>query len=115
MGANRDVGQFGEEAAADFIEGLGYVVLDRNWRCDEGEIDIVALDEGAIVVCEVKTRSGFGFGSGLDAVTREKLARLRRLAARWQQESGRPGPRRIDIIAVHRGPNGPQFEHVKGV
>lgn len=113
MGVNAIIGRYGEDVAAEFLQGLGYVVLDRNWRCDAGEIDIVALDGATIVVCEVKTRSGMGFGSGLEAVTPEKAARLRRLAVRWQHSSGRPGPVRIDVVAVHRKSGEPGIEHVK--
>lgn len=109
------IGAFGEQVAVEHLERAGYVVLARNWRCDIGEIDIVALDGETVVVCEVKTRSGLGYGSGLDAVTRQKAARLRRLALRWLQESGRSGsPLRIDVVAVHRCRPKLIVEHVRG-
>src|SRR5690606_12596431 len=102
--------------AVDHLERAGFVVVERNWRCDIGEIDIVALDGDVVVVCEVKTRSGFGYGSGLDAVTREKAARLGRLALRWLDISGRRGAAiRVDVIAVHRRRRGGLLiEHVRG-
>lgn len=110
------VGIYGEQVAADHLERAGFVVLARNWRCDIGEIDIVALDGATVVVCEVKTRSGLGFGSGLEAVTPQKLARLHRLARRWRDETGRAAAElRVDVIAVHRRRRGePQVVHVRG-
>ncbi|PZF84116.1 YraN family protein [Jiangella anatolica] len=110
------IGAYGEQVAAEHLERAGFVVIERNWRCDIGEIDIVALDGATVVVCEVKTRSGLGFGSGLDAVTPEKLARQYRLARRWLESAGRADAQlRIDVIAVHRrGRHEPQIVHVRG-
>ncbi|WP_116948242.1 YraN family protein [Jiangella endophytica] len=110
------IGIYGEQVAVEHLQQAGFVVLERNWRCDIGEIDIVALDGATVVVCEVKTRSGLGFGSGLDAVTPQKLARLYRLALRWRDGSGRAGAElRVDVIAVHRRPHGgPEIVHVRG-
>ena len=80
-------------------------MLDRNWRCDAGEIDLVLRDGDALVVCEVKTRRGDAFGSPLEAVTARKAARLRRLAARWMEEHGvRPAEVRLDLVGVRRSP-----------
>jgi putative endonuclease len=110
------IGAYGERVAVEHLERAGFVVLERNWRCDIGEIDIVALDGATVVVCEVKTRSGLGFGSGLDAVTPQKLARLHRLARRWRDAAGRAGAElRVDVVAVHRRRRGePQVVHVRG-
>lgn len=110
------IGAYGEQIAVEHLKRVGFEILARNWRCDLGEIDIVALDGDTVVVCEVKTRSGFGFGSGLDAVTSAKLTRLRRLAVRWLHESGRHGaPVRIDVVAVHRhNRSAPRVEYVQG-
>ncbi len=110
------IGAYGEDIAVRHLESCGFVVLDRNWRCPAGEIDIVALDGATVVVCEVKTRSGLGYGSGLEAVTREKGARLRRLALLWLDARQRPWHElRIDVVAVHRQRHGaPVVEHVRG-
>jgi putative endonuclease len=110
------VGAYGEEVAVRHLEGDGLVVVARNWRCAAGEIDIVAMDGATIVICEVKTRSGLGYGSGLEAVTREKAARLRRLALAWREANCGCGcPVRVDVIAVHRLPGEPpKVEHVRG-
>ena len=108
-------GRYGEELAAQHLQNQGFVVLDRNWRCDVGEIDIVARDGDTLVVCEVKTRSGSGFGSPLEAVTAVKAARLRRLAACWlRTHEVRPAEVRIDLVGVLAGKGAPTVEHVRG-
>ncbi|MSY98262.1 MAG: YraN family protein, partial [Actinobacteria bacterium] len=63
------LGQYGEEVAARYLSGLGMKVIERNWRCEFGEIDIVASEGIALVVCEVKTRSSEAFGSPFEAIT----------------------------------------------
>lgn len=109
-------GRFGEQLAVDHLQAQGLVVLDRNWRCDIGELDIVARDGDTLVVCEVKTRSGTDYGSPLEAVTEAKAARLRRLAGRWLHDHGvRPAGVRIDVVGVLRRPRGPAVvHHVRG-
>jgi putative endonuclease len=111
------VGAYGERVAADHLVAAGMVVLERNWRCSAGEIDIVARDGDTLVICEVKTRTGTGFGTPLEAVTPRKAARLRRLAAAWTRERGvHPPDIRIDLVGVLRPRRGPaQVEHVRGV
>ena len=95
----------------------GFAILERNWRCELGEIDIVAREGAALVVCEVKTRRGLNYGSPLESVTYRKLATLRRLVGRWLQEHEvTPAAVRIDVIGVicpHRG--APTVDHVRGV
>ena len=110
------LGRHGEEVAARHLTAEGMVVLDRNWRCDAGEIDIVARDGDTLVVCEVKTRSGTAYGSPLEAVGDEKAARLRRLAARWlAAHPVRPAGVRIDVVGVLRPVRGPTVvRHVRG-
>ena len=76
-------------------------MLDSNWRCPQGEIDLVALDGDELVFVEVKTRSSVAFGHPLEAITAAKLARLRRLAAAWcEAHPGRHDAVRIDALAV---------------
>jgi putative endonuclease len=111
------VGQYGEELAARYLSKAGFAILERNWRCELGEIDIVARDGAALVVCEVKTRRGLNYGSPLESVTYRKLATLRRLMGRWLQEHDlRPRELRIDVVGVVCPPHGPAtVDHVKGV
>jgi putative endonuclease len=93
------------------------VLLDRNWRCELGEVDLVLRDGRTLVVCEVKTRSSHRFGTPLEAVTEQKAARLRRLAARWLAEHQvRPDDVRIDLVGVLvEGTRPPVIDHVRGV
>lgn len=111
------LGRFGEDYAARRLAERGLVVLDRNWRCDAGEIDLVLRDGPVLVVCEVKTRRSTRFGSPLEAVTADKAARLRRLAERWVEAHGvRPAEIRIDLVGVLAPRQGaPSLEHVSGV
>ncbi|MDR2253976.1 MAG: YraN family protein [Bifidobacteriaceae bacterium] len=101
----RELGRYGERVAANYLALRGWRVLERNWRCRFGEIDLVAQPEpGSVVFVEVKTRSGDICGAGEEAVTPAKLARLRRLAGIWLEERGGARPAaRIDVIAVNTG------------
>lgn len=117
MAAKDDLGRRGEELAAQHVTARGMVVLDRNWRCPQGEIDLVARDGDEVVFIEVKTRAGVGFGHPLEAITFAKLARLKRLAAAWC--SDHPGAHervRIDAIGVIAPGGGmPELEHLERV
>jgi len=81
--ARRVLGREGEQAVAEWYEAHGYEVLARNWRCREGELDLILRQGRVFVFCEVKTRTSMAFGAPLEAITRTKQARIRRLAARW--------------------------------
>jgi len=115
--AKDGVGRYGERVAARRLQEAGMVVLERNWRCALGEIDIVARDGGCLVVCEVKTRRGTGTGTPAEAVTPAKVVRLRRLAAQWLAEHDvHPADVRLDVVAVLVAERGPaQVEHLRGV
>jgi len=117
VGAKDLLGREGEQAAVSYLEGRGFRILDRNWRCAGGEIDIVAVERHTFVVCEVKTRSGTRYGTPLDAVGRAKRMRLRRLAAQWLSAHGvRYDQIRIDVLGLLRdGSGGFTVEHVRGV
>ena len=117
MRAAHALGRYGEDAAARHLCDAGFVVLERNWRCGAGEIDIVARDGHTIVVVEVKTRRGVGFGSPLEAVTARKAARLARLGAEYRRSAGLlASPLRIDLVGVLLSPrDGMMIEHVAGV
>jgi putative endonuclease len=117
MKAKDQLGIDGEQVAAEFLQGAGMRILARNWRCGDGEIDIVALDGRALVICEVKTRSSVIYGTPLEAVNRQKARRLRRLAVRWALEGSVMYQEiRIDVIGVLRAVSGEyEIEHVRGI
>jgi putative endonuclease len=116
-GRNRALGAYGETVAARHLVGQGMAVLDRNWRYDEGELDLVLRDGDVLVVCEVKTRTSLEHGSPHEAVTPEKLSRLVRLGVRWAEvHDVRPQEIRIDLVAVLRPRKGQTLvEHVRGM
>jgi putative endonuclease len=111
------LGRLGEQAAAEYLASAGMRILDRNWRCASGEIDIVAAERQILVVCEVKTRSGTRYGTPLEAITRAKRVRLRRLAAQWLAAHGVLFDEvRIDVVGLLKDNSGHyQVEHVRGV
>ena len=114
---NRRLGAWGETIAARHLCRHGMVLLDRNWRCDAGEIDLVLRDGRVLVVCEVKTRRSDAFGAPVAAVDEAKVARLRRLAARWLLvHQARPDDVRIDVVGVLVPHDGEvEVDHVAGV
>ncbi len=115
--SNSAVGRHGELVAADFLTAQGFQIVARNWRCAQGEIDIVAVDGGCVVICEVKTRRTAVCGDPLDAVTPVKLGRLRRLAGAWLSEQPRYYPDvRIDVVAIWSPAAGDEIvQHLRGV
>lgn len=113
------VGRFGEQVAVDRLTQAGLSILDRNWRCREGELDIVARDGPSLVFVEVKTRSSRAFGDPAEAVNPVKSARIRRLALRWIEDNRSSDwswdSVRFDVVAVvRRARGGPDVEHLRG-
>jgi len=117
MKAKDVLGRSGERVAADYLEDRGIRVIDSNWRCPAGEIDLVALDGAELVIVEVKTRRSRRYGDPLEAVTAAKLARLRTLAVLWAREHRHVmGGLRIDAVGiVMDGRTEPHIDHLKGV
>ena len=114
----RALGTYGETLAARLLTAeRGMVLLDRNWRCAEGELDLVLRDGDVLVACEVKTRRGAGSGSPHQAVDPVRLERLHRLVWRWAEDHHvRPEHVRVDLVAVLRPRRGPALlEHVEGL
>jgi putative endonuclease len=113
------LGALGEALAVDHLTGLGLRILNRNWRCRYGELDVVATDVGTrtLVFVEVKTRTGDGYGGLAQAVTERKLRRLRRLAGLWLADhDDRWAAIRIDMIGVRIGPSRtPEITHLRGI
>jgi len=111
------LGAYGEDVAARHLTEAGMVLLDRNWRCPEGEIDLVLRDGSVLVVCEVKTRTSHLCGTPHEAITEAKLDRLRRLGQAWMRDHQvAADDTRVDLVAVLRPPRGPSvIDHVRGV
>ncbi|KIL35273.1 endonuclease [Cohnella kolymensis] len=102
-GPNRAaVGRAGEEAAARHLADLGYTVIERNWRCRSGEIDLIAHDGATIVFIEVRSRSNpTRFGTAVEAVNARKCRQVREVAAYYlRQQAGFERSVRFDVIAV---------------
>jgi putative endonuclease len=99
--AGRARGRWGEDQAERWYRGHGYDVLDRNWRCDVGELDLVVAVDHTVVFVEVKARASDAFGAASSAVDHRKQRRLRILAARWfAAHPDRHGDVRFDVVAI---------------
>ncbi|MGE5829615.1 MAG: YraN family protein [Micromonosporaceae bacterium] len=110
--ASDAVGAYGERVAFRVLREAGMQVLDRNWRCARGELDLVAHDGDTIVFCEVKTRRGARHGLPVEAVGPAKVRRLRTLAAAWlAAHPQRHGRVRFDVVSVWPQPAGPAAVH----
>ncbi len=113
------VGALGEALAVDHLIRIGLRIVNRNWRCRYGELDVIACDEATrtVVFVEVKTRTGDGYGGLAHAVTERKVRRLRRLAGLWladQDESW--AALRLDVIGVRIGRRRtPEITHLQGI
>jgi putative endonuclease len=101
----RETGILGEKLAKDYLKQRGYRVLETNYRCPEGEVDIIAEYNDYLVFVEVKTRRSLEFGSPEESITAEKRERLRAVAAHYQQaHDNLPQLWRIDVVAIELGP-----------
>jgi putative endonuclease len=120
MRAKDMVGRRGEQLAAEHLEAAGWTILARNWRCRDGELDIVARDGALLVFVEVKTRSSLAFGSPAEAVHPAKAARIRRLAGHWiAAERVAADPQfwsaiRFDVVSVVGAAAGFELSHLQG-
>ena len=115
-GERRRLGQFGERIAAAHLEAEGYRIVERNFRCREGEVDIIAENGGCLAFVEVRTRRGDAMGEAADSLTPLKGARITAAAEAYCQERlDLPPERRIDVIAVDLTPRGRllRVEHIE--
>ncbi len=116
MAAKNELGRHGEHLAAAYLQAEGMTIIERNWRCRHGEIDILAADGPSLVVVEVKTRSSRSHGTALESVRPAKVARLRALATRWLSAQPRDFAEvRVDVIALERFAGDFSLRHVRGV
>lgn len=116
--SRNELGAFGEQVAVEHLRSLGLWIVARNWRCRYGELDVIAADgDQTVVFVEVKTRSGDGFGGLEQAVTPQKLRRIRRLAGMWLAGQDRRWPElRIDVVGVRIGRRRrPEITYLAGV
>ena len=115
--ARQALGAYGETIALRHLTDQGLLLLDRNWRCDQGEVDLVMREGRVLVICEVKTRTSHDYGTPHEAITDAKLDRLRRLGEAWQEARELRAPEvRVDLVAVLRPRRGPALvEHVRGI
>ncbi len=123
----RSLGAAGEALAAQALCQAGLTLVARNWRCAEGELDIIAQEKapdysagGAVkpwlVLVEVRTRRGAAYGTALQSITTQKQAKLRQVGAAYIQATGWQGPWRIDVVAVQMDSAGRllEIEHIRG-
>ncbi len=125
-GDRRALGERGELIAVRALLTAGLHIVERNWRCRAGELDIVAeerapdyvqgiADARWLVLVEVRTRRGYAYGTARQAFPDKKQAKLRKLAALYVQEKGWKGPWRIDAVAVQMDGSGRvvEVEHIR--
>ncbi len=103
----RDTGKMGERLACEFLGNNGYHIVETNYRCPEGEIDIIARQQDTLVFIEVRTKTSRQYGGPEESITPVKAARLRTLAAHYgQSHEGLPEARRIDVVAIQMNKDG---------
>jgi len=111
--SRRALGQLGEDLAVHHLQRLGYIVLERNYRCPQGEVDIIARDGERLAFVEVRARRGTAFGTPKESVTPRKQARLVILARNYLQERGYSDVDwGIDVVAVQLTPRG-TLQHIE--
>ncbi|MDN5724556.1 MAG: YraN family protein [Propionibacteriales bacterium] len=113
---NKGVGAQGEQLVAERLIAQGWTILDRNWRCSIGEIDIIAQDpDGVVALIEVKARTGMGYGAPLESITYAKQRRLRQLAGVWLSTHSVERVRIDAVGVVLRRGYAPVVQHVRGI
>jgi putative endonuclease len=114
--SRRETGNLGEKLARDFLKKKGYRIRETNYRCPEGEIDIIATERDCLVFIEVRTKTGTGFGSPEESITTTKMRHLVAVAARYcQTHRDLPPSRRIDVVAIEldRQNRPTRIEHIE--
>lgn len=113
----QDLGRWGEQLASQYYQQRGYVVLAQNWQCRLGEIDLIVSKNNAVVFCEVKTRRSQRYGTAIEAVTKRKVQRLRRLAQVWLKTSSgvliQDLEPQLDVIGITQLPGGAELVHIR--
>ncbi len=105
--SKRETGLRGEQLACEFLGKNGYDIIERNYRCPEGEIDVVARQRDTLVFIEVRTKTSRRFGGPEESITPVKAGRLRKLAERYgQSHNNLPETWRIDVVAIQMNKDG---------
>ena len=114
---NSELGKVGEDIASKYLQDLGYKILDRNWRFDRVELDIVALDSSTLVFCEVKTRSSISHGIPSDAITPLKIQHIKTAALHWlnNHQSRHQGVRFDAVSIIYSDISPVTVSHLKGI
>ncbi len=111
---NKKTGKIGEDIAIDFLKKKGYKIIERNYKCVFGEVDIVARDSGDIIFVEVKSRRSEYFGDPTDAVDFNKQKKLSKIALNYLNEKRLDNhDARFDVIAIKLSPNGNTVELIE--
>ncbi len=114
MDKRKQTGRRGEELAAWYLRQKGYTIVERNWRCPAGELDVIAQDGPTLVFVEVRTRQGSRFGRAEESITPAKQTRLIELAQTYLQEKAVPPQAwRIDVVAIQMEGSQPQITHLE--
>ncbi len=114
MDRRKQTGRQGEEIAASYLVGKGYKIIQRNWRCPIGELDIIMEDGPNLIFVEVRSRRGQRFGKAEESITPAKQNRLIELAQTYLQQTAAPHRSwRIDVVAVQLGRGLPQINHIE--
>ncbi len=109
----RETGILGENLAKDFLKKRGYRILETNYRCRHGEIDIVARHKDFLVFIEVRTKTSLEFGSPGESITPAKKERMKTTALHYQQEHNNlPSLWRIDVVSVEMNQKG-KLSHIE--
>jgi len=114
MDNRKQTGQQGEDIAASYFVEKGYKIIERNWRCSVGELDIIIEKDNTLIFVEVRTRKSHRFGTPEESITPAKQARLIELAHTYLQETENPDRSwRIDVAAIEFGPGLPKINHIE--
>ena len=112
----KHIGKFGEQKATDYLKKQNYTIIDRNFICKQGELDIIAQDDKEIVFCEVKTRNNFNFGKPVDAVNKEKKKHILKAAKYYLYKNNLENNFiRFDVIEVYIRKNGIFINQIKNI
>ena len=110
----KEIGQKGENLAVAYLQNLGYKVLERNYRCKLGEVDIIALDNDTLVFIEVRTRSSLDFGLPQESINRRKRHQISKVALEYMtRKKLKNTPARFDVVAVSLEPGKEKVDLIK--